>query len=81
MPSKRQKVKKGDSTSQCVCPDACDELPQQVQPWGVTTRPGERGPYGKTLLVEWTSPRPLLEVKIGLGVVDSGSAVGPTNFE
>lgn len=49
--------------------------------WSVDARVGDEGRHGRPLCVEWASPRPMLEVKVGLGILDDQSLGGPTSFE
>lgn len=49
--------------------------------WSVNARVGDEGRHGRPLCVEWASPRPMLEVKVGLGILDDQSVGGPTSFE
>ena len=49
--------------------------------WSVDARVGDEGRHGRPLCVEWASPRPMLEVKIGLGILDDHRVGGPTSFE
>jgi hypothetical protein len=49
--------------------------------WSVDARVGDEGRHGRPLCVEWASPRPMLEVKVGLGILEDESLGGPTSFE
>ena len=49
--------------------------------WAVSAKVGEEGRHGRPLCVDWSSPRPMLEVKLGLGILEDESLGGPTSFE
>eukprot|EP01047_Picozoa_sp_COSAG01_P007739 COSAG01_NODE_296_length_19281_cov_212.029507_17_plen_116_part_00 len=81
-------------TVACRCPDedegpaTCEEGTHGAAPrrrpearWRVTARAGDPGPHGKTLIIDWATPRPMIEIKLGLGLADTKHGAAPTNFE
>ena len=49
--------------------------------WVVNPTVGDEGRHGRPLHVEWASPRPMLEVKLGLGILEDESMDAPSSFE
>jgi hypothetical protein len=65
---------RGSATTRHAPDRSCPGVEKDV--WAINALVGEEGRHGRPLCVKWSSPRPMLEVRVGLGVLDEDDLGG-----